>query len=67
MWAGLVAFFKASYAIIPALSQILSTIDKWFNKSKAQKDIEAAQAIGEAIKKAENGDTSEVENIINKP
>ena len=76
MWAGIVEFVKGLFAALPALSSILATLDKWFGKTpeekgKAdrQKEIDKAQddakKIGDAVKKAEKGDTSDLEDIIN--
>lgn len=77
MWAGIVSFVKTVMAALPALSSILGIFDKWFGKTpeekgadKRQDEIDKARddahKVGDAIKKAEKGDTSAIEDLINR-
>lgn len=77
MWAGIVGFVKGMLAALPALSSILAIFDKWFGKTPEEKGAEKRQdeidkarddahKIGDAIKKAEKGDTGDLEDIINR-
>lgn len=77
MWAGILAGLKGIFTAISALPQIMHFLDKWFGKTPEQKAKEEmqdniderrndAQEVGEAVKKAESGDTSAIEDIINR-